>query len=258
MTQTDIDDAVAIAAEHCRQGCRDYHLTRPYFVASGVRMGPARDSAVMRPLLRRLAPAGARILIAGAADAGLFGFVWDSLADRHPAITVIDQCETPLILTRRFAARHGVPIKTKAIDILLLDDAERYDLIIAHLVFNFIEPDQRPAALARLGRALVPAGKLVVAARSQQAGETRSSRTKVADVLLGLEANGFALPGESDGLLAAMQRELAPSPVPPATVATLEPLWASAGLALAETVDASSVGADARARRRAYLVLQRA
>ncbi|MGN6685142.1 MAG: methyltransferase domain-containing protein [Devosia sp.] len=259
MTQADIEAAAAVAAQHCREVCRDYHMTRPYFVASGVRMGPSRDSKIMRPLLQRFAPTGARVLIAGAADAGLASFVWESLSDRQPAITVIDQCETPLILTQRYAAGRAVEIATRPVDILRLEDMERYDLIVAHLVFSFIEPDHRPGALARLSRALAPGGSLVVAApRSRASAEGRSSRNKLDEVLQGLEAHGFSLPAQSDHLLAAMQRELGASPAPAATLASLEPLFASAGLALDETVDAVSEGTEGRVRRRVYLVLRRA
>ena len=82
--------------------CRNLHVLWPYQRLAG---SPGRDVAVVEPVLRRLLSAsGRKVLIAGCADSGLLALVART-ANPATAITVVDRCETPLELCRRFARR---------------------------------------------------------------------------------------------------------------------------------------------------------
>ena len=58
LTQQQVDRAYGLALLHCGS-CRDYHLTRPFFVAAGIR-GVERDRPLFVPLLQKfVCPRGA-------------------------------------------------------------------------------------------------------------------------------------------------------------------------------------------------------
>jgi SAM-dependent methyltransferase len=204
--RSDVDEAYALALTHCAE-CRDYHLTRPYLVASGVRGGAAGDREAMAPLLDEFAPPGARILIAAAADATLLSFVLDEIGPRTPAITVADQCPTPLILCRHLAERRAANVQTLEADIVTGDLGGPYDLIIAHAVLPFIAPQDRTAFLANLARRLAPGGHLLLAYPTQPS--TLHSSGFVDKVLSGLAARDINLPDPPAPLLDALHRLVA-------------------------------------------------
>ena len=102
------------------------------------------------------------ILIAGSADSGLLALVARVGADYAPRIVVLDICETPLELCRRFADRWSLPIETIRQDLLDLNAERRFDIVLVHGTLQFISADRRAEALTRIRRAIRPGGRLVL------------------------------------------------------------------------------------------------
>jgi len=86
-------------------------------------------------------------------------------------ITVVDRCETPLMLNRWYAARAGASIATARADILELREAQAYDAICTHSFLVLFSPEQRRALLARWRGLLRPGGKVVTVVRLREADD---------------------------------------------------------------------------------------
>jgi len=197
--------AFALSQIYCAD-CADYHLTRALIKASGQTLGPERDRAVLDPLLQRLASPGARVLIAGAADTGLLSVVLGALQTHEPAITVADRCRTPLRLCALFAASRDVTISTCEAD-LSASHLGQFDLIIGHVVMNFVAVERRTAFLAHLGAMIAPEGRFVLAANLSVSGR-KGPRIKAEAVLAGLAERHVRLPADIATIASALHRQL--------------------------------------------------
>ena len=124
------------------------------------------------------------MLIAGSADSGILALVARAAADRGANIAVLDICETPLELSRRFAARWSLPIETIRQDLRDLQIERRFDIVLVHGTLHFISADRRLDVLKRLQRAIRPGGRLVLlfnTGHAVAAGLARESRTGYAN-----------------------------------------------------------------------------
>jgi hypothetical protein len=231
-----------LATAHCGD-CRDYHLTRPYLNLGGVSRGPERDRTLFAPMLTRLVPNGARVLLAGAADTGLLRFVLSATGELAPRITVADQCETPLALCRLFANDAGVAIETRRADLIDATGLGPFEVIVGHLVLGYMPVDQRVAFLRNLAGMLTSAGTLIIAASIID--HVPRIHTPVGEqVLATLAARNIPLPGDGTILTEALhqfdtarQRGIQRLDGHPAA---LESLMAQAGLESAERHDLQS------------------
>ena len=210
LTQQQVDRAYGLALVHCGS-CRDYHLTRPFFVAAGIR-GVERDRPLFVPLLQKFVRPGARLLVA-------------------------DRCETPLAQCRDLVHWAPITIETEAVDLVTTPPLGSFDIIVAHYVLPFIPPDSRVAFLRNLARMLAPGGLLIAAYPLARArGATRRGVT--ARLLEGLARHNISLPDPPAPLLEALQRLEAAGPkdfdgTAPEAIA----LFAAAGLDVVETSD---------------------
>jgi Methyltransferase domain len=233
--QSEVDEAYRLALTYCAD-CRDYHLTRPYLVASGLRAGAAGDREVMAPLVREFVQAGARILVAGSADAGSLRFVLDEAGDRHPLVTVADRCQTPLLVCRHHAERRQTQIRTIQADLAHGDLGDAYDLIIAHAVLQFFPAADRTAFLTNLSGRLAPQGRLLLAYPLEQA--VLLPEDLIDKVQKGIEERGVHFPNPPDILLEALRRmALAPARDFDGATLDLERLAKSCALRAERVVD---------------------
>jgi hypothetical protein len=137
-----------------------YGTMRASGVVASLKSEEPRLASILRPLLR----GGARIMIGGSADPGLFCALGRIHRSPGADITVVDRCGAPLALIGEFAQARGLRCRTRHGDLLDLDGREQWDLILSHYTLNFIEPQSRARFSAGLAAALAPGGALVCAA----------------------------------------------------------------------------------------------
>ncbi len=146
--------------------CQNFHLLWPYLRLAGASGGGGVGEPLVHSALNRLlsGPAG-KILIAGAADTGLLSVVARGV-HVGTEIVVLDRCETPLELCRRFARRWSLPIETMRVDLMEFAVERRFDVVFAHSILQFIPADQRVDVLSRLQHSLRPDGRLMIVFRT--------------------------------------------------------------------------------------------
>ena len=171
--------AYRIADDACRRhdgegaGCEWYHRLWPTLRLIGSISGARGDQAFFQASLGAAAARGdiERVLITGAADYAILEQL--EMAFRActfpPRVTVVDRCETPLILNRWFADRSGLPLEGEPGDILHFDSPDCFDLILTHSIFSFV-PAARHDDLVARWRALLRPGGLVVTSQVVRPG----------------------------------------------------------------------------------------
>jgi len=146
--------------------CDGYHqlwgILRLAHIVGGTRI----DKELLSPILGQLIAPGARILIAGAADAGLLQFVLEATTARPLSIHIVDRCPAPLELIERIRLPEGVSVETDEADLTRFDRRDRYDLILSHSMLPFVDDATRVAILRRLRDSLADGGRLVLVART--------------------------------------------------------------------------------------------
>jgi SAM-dependent methyltransferase len=211
------EDLARLAAESfelskslCR-ACGQVHALWPYIRLARASTGVEAPSSHLRSVLTGLIAEGRRrVLIAGAADTGLLALLARAGADAgcDADIAVLDRCEAPLALCRRWAARASQRIVTLQQDLRDLDEAQRFDLVLVHGTLHFIAAAERADVLARLGRSLAYGGRLVLLFNTSApvVGDlTRLGRDSYADwVLDELTRMTVALPEPRDAFRARL------------------------------------------------------
>jgi SAM-dependent methyltransferase len=143
--------------------CRDLHALWPYIRLSRSSTGVEVEGSQLTQVLRRSIADGRRdVLIAGAADTGLLALVARAGADYRVDIVVLDICETPLELCRRFAKQWSIPIETLRQDLRELNVRQQFDLVLVHGTLHFIDENGRLTAVRRMRDSLRPGGRLVL------------------------------------------------------------------------------------------------
>lgn len=156
-------DAADVARRHCGS-CQNMHLLWPYLRLTRATDGCSGADLIQAALKRLVAEGGRRILIAGAADTGVLAVVAQAVAPEN-AIVVLDRCETPLELCRRFARHWSLSIDTRRVDLLDFAAESEFDVALAHSLLQFIAPEHRVDVLSRLRRSLRPNGRLIITFR---------------------------------------------------------------------------------------------
>ncbi|MCC6736976.1 MAG: class I SAM-dependent methyltransferase [Bauldia sp.] len=154
------------AIAHCG-ACRNYHMTAPYLRAmgtGGIGVEFAWDSQ-MDVLVR--ATAGRRTvrwLMAGAADAGMTGLV-SGLAETVPGVdhhvTIVDRCQTPLILSRAHAEAEGMAVETILGDLRQFHRDRAFDVVLMHFTTIFFEDGELVPFLRHAATWLAPGGTMI-------------------------------------------------------------------------------------------------
>ena len=153
--------AVAIGRESCTCD-HPFHVSWPILRAAGVfGANRGRDDEALSSVLRPLITDGARVLIAGSADAATLCMI-GRISDPHkPDLTVLDCCPAPLRLVREFANQRAISCRTLHADLNSYSEESRWDIVIAHYTVQFILREDRFSVLERLARSLVPGGTLI-------------------------------------------------------------------------------------------------
>jgi SAM-dependent methyltransferase len=179
--------------------CRNYHAIWPYRRLARVVATAEAGGRDFEATLAELFSAGQRrVLIAGAADAGLLALTARAGAAYEVDIVVLDRCRTPLELCRQFAQRWSLRADMLHQDLTNLDITAEFDVVFANSILLFIAPERRVDVLSRLGRTLRPNGRLVnvfnasarIAGKVVAASRADHSRWIIAE----LERRGVALP----------------------------------------------------------------
>jgi SAM-dependent methyltransferase len=113
------------------------------------------------------------VLISGTADYSMLARLLPAFREHgaHPAITVVDRCETALMLNRWYAAREGLEIATERSDLLAYTAEAAYDVVCTHSFIGQFDPQRRAQLFASWQRLLRPGGLLLTINRLRaQAG----------------------------------------------------------------------------------------
>lgn len=104
-----------------------------------------------------------KVLISGAADYSMLALVLHAYRERNirPDVTVVDQCETPLMLNRWFAERVASEITTRRCDIFEYTDAGSFDAVCTHSFLSELPPGRWPALLCKWRQLLRPGGAAI-------------------------------------------------------------------------------------------------
>ena len=153
--------------------CDWYHGLWPLLRLSNLVITPAHHAEFYRRALDT-APTEddeLRVLVSGAADYSMLAHVLASITtgSRRAEITVVDICETPIILSEWYATRVGHPILACRSDILEFSDDRPFDAICTHAFLGRFPANVRPEIVAKWSTLLRPGGSLITVNRLQTA-----------------------------------------------------------------------------------------
>ena len=128
--------------------------------------------------LRALAQMGdaCRVLVSGSADYSMPAHaLWSYRTQGAPLeLQVVDRCETPLALSRWYAARYGAAIDTHRADILEHRAPASVDVVFTNSFFGSFDPGSRPRLIAAWRRLLRPGGTLLFTNRLRAGAGTEA------------------------------------------------------------------------------------
>ena len=145
--------------------CRNFHCLWPYLRLAGASGGDVGEPLIVSKLRQLLSKGNSNTLIAGCADTGLLAVVARA-ANRTTRISLLERCQTPLELCRRFARRWSLSIETIHCDLREFTAQSCYDVVFAHALLQFIPAESRIDVVSRIQRSLRPNGKLLIAFRT--------------------------------------------------------------------------------------------
>lgn len=145
--------------------CDWYHRIWPYLRLLGVNDTLRRDAHLYLDALGPLARAGdsGRVLVSGAADHLFAAIVLKAYCNAGAALdlTVVDRCETPLLLSRWYADQVSGSLHAVRSGILEFRPETPFDVICAHSFIYHFAPAERPALIAAWHDALRPGGRVL-------------------------------------------------------------------------------------------------
>jgi len=207
----------------------------------GIVRGLKTELPLLESVLAPLLKDGTKLLIAGAADPGLFAAIGQISGSCSPAVTILDQCRAPLQLIHEFADAKGVSCRTLHRDILDLDGSERWDKIFLHYTTDFVEHAHRRKFFERLMISLEPDGKLICVAKTNQRGvATEEAQLESAffanakGAISDSSLNPFLQNGRFEGMLRAYAKAATARRLRMTAARKLTSLLASSGFAIAE------------------------
>jgi len=166
------------------RACAPYHAFWQYLRLLGLGKTLSGQSAWYLEVLQRCArewvlrPAAdpARLLISGSADYSLLAHVLHACRDANPRvqITVLDVCQTPLLLNQWYARRAGQSVNLVCSDILQHSAIEAYDLIVTSSFLGYFHPEARRLLLRGYAAMLRPGGRLIIANRLRAGPENEA------------------------------------------------------------------------------------
>jgi hypothetical protein len=167
--------AMELAPLYCGD-CEDYHYLSP---ARRLAAGPGKAGIEAdRPRLFQLiadhviaqgkvSGEAIDVVIAGSNDTGLLStcahaaLSATSDASSRVRFTVLDRCQTPLLLCAEYAARHGIVLKADAVDLVETENRYPADILLHHSLLRFLPLDRRVAVLRKFAGWLKPGGRII-------------------------------------------------------------------------------------------------
>lgn len=187
--------------------CKNFHTLWPYHRLAEAAGGDVGIPAVQAALTRLLSPSRRKIMIAGSADSGLLAVVARA-ANPQTDITVLDRCETPLVLSRRFSQRWSLPSTLLHLDLRELSIESHFDLVFVHMLLQFIPAGQHLDVMLRLKRSLRPDGRLLLVFRTSPRIDEKLAtfyrRDYPLHLVAQLEAQGVILPETRETFLSRL------------------------------------------------------
>lgn len=174
MTEEALVEAAQLARDEapalCRRAadgssCDWHHGLWPTLRLLGLVTTPALHAEFLRTALAGVAGERPRVLLSGAADHALLEQALAAYGARSPDITVLDICDTPLLLNRWYAKRQGTRIATRRSNILEFETEAPFDVICTHAFLGNFDVAQRTALAAKWHALLRPGGKVVTVNR---------------------------------------------------------------------------------------------
>jgi SAM-dependent methyltransferase len=154
-------DAYVLATRRCGV-CANFHALWPYLRIARIVSGVEGGDSILAAAISEICATGPKdVLIAGAADTGILSLVAKTEGGRAASFVVIDLCDTPLELCRKFAKRCNLRLETGVQDVADMRFRARFDVIIAHSLLQFIPPQDRLKVFSRFAGALRPGGKFI-------------------------------------------------------------------------------------------------
>lgn len=165
--------ASALCHRGAGEDCAWYHGFWQYLRILGIVAAPERHAGFYARALGGLAKSGdyRRILISATADYAMLAHLLHAYGRdcgrgaENIEITVLDICETPLMLCKWYGARQGVRIETQACDIVQWQTTRQFDLIITHSFLPMLPAPARQSLVAKWQDVLRPGGKVVSTTR---------------------------------------------------------------------------------------------
>lgn len=138
-----------------------YHELRGALRASGFIRDFESGQQILASTISPLLKNHSRVLIAGAADTGIFSTVMRVSNNKFVEVGVVDKCRAPLALIEEFAEVKGASCATIHSDIGALKSSEEWDLVILHYTSMFFDRHDRKRCFQRLAQSLAPGGILL-------------------------------------------------------------------------------------------------
>jgi SAM-dependent methyltransferase len=158
-----------LARQHCCKGhddCAWYHGFWHYlrWLGLGCDAWRHRDFFLSElakiPLRDSFQP---EILVSGTADESMLSLVLEAVGTAQA--TVIDRCQTPLLLCKEFVATKGLTISTWQGDIRDVSWPARFDAIVTHVFLGYFDDAGRLEVIKRWFGLLKPGGSVVTVQR---------------------------------------------------------------------------------------------
>jgi SAM-dependent methyltransferase len=117
------------------------------------------------------------VLVSGSADYLIPSLILDALSSvgKCPELTVVDICETPLLMNTWYATRLGAVIRVQHCDILDYDADPTIEVICTHHFFNYFPAEMRQHVIAKWRSLLRPDGRLILVNRYYKPDQVRST-----------------------------------------------------------------------------------
>ena len=169
---------LALAPDHCLT-CGDFHLgaiMRRSTLAPELRIADEaefRIATVQAIETIRAKTANMRVLIVGSTDTGLYISLLNAASAaggddyaRKLSVTLVDQCETPLEICRRYAASNGLVLDAVRSNLIDFTPEKAFQLVIMHGVLTFFPEAHRLDYMRHVRGWMAPEGRLVSSVQS--------------------------------------------------------------------------------------------
>ena len=106
-------------------------------------------------------------MVAGGADYAMFAYALAACRARglQAEFSMVDRCETPLMLSRWYAERESVALTTSCRDLLAAAGEPAHDVICTQALLGHFSPQERPRLVANWHRTLRSGGLVITANR---------------------------------------------------------------------------------------------